>query len=303
MKIRKSDQHTLLLFAIVIAVAVFLVPQLSPDGLTDKAPTDTTRRKGKAGQYFAQPNVGYGDGSVASDAQGELFYFDPNTADSTQLLRLGLQPWQVRSIYKYRSKGGRYRQPSDFAQLYGLTLKQYRRLEPYIRIEKEVMARDVIARSPGRTETYGTSAGSTDKPRYPQGEQKLSLGQKVDINTADTTLLKRIPGIGSYFARRIVELRNRRQAFVDPEELLTIRNFPESALTYMTASANFPAIHINRMTQKELQAHPLLNYVQARDIVALRRTAGTISSLSDLSALSSFTPSLVKRIAPFVAFD
>ena len=28
----------------------------------------------------------------------ELFPFDPNTADSTQLLKLGLQSWQVRSI-------------------------------------------------------------------------------------------------------------------------------------------------------------------------------------------------------------
>ena len=31
----------------------------------------------------------------------EEFPFDPNTADSNQLLRLGLQPWQVRNIYRY----------------------------------------------------------------------------------------------------------------------------------------------------------------------------------------------------------
>ena len=35
----------------------------------------------------------------------ELFPFDPNTADSTTFLRLGLQLWQVRNIYKYRAKG------------------------------------------------------------------------------------------------------------------------------------------------------------------------------------------------------
>ena len=33
----------------------------------------------------------------------ETFPFDPNTADSTTLLRLGLAPWQVRAIYKYRA--------------------------------------------------------------------------------------------------------------------------------------------------------------------------------------------------------
>ena len=37
----------------------------------------------------------------------ETFPFDPNTADSTTLLKLGLAPWQVRAIYKYRAKHGR----------------------------------------------------------------------------------------------------------------------------------------------------------------------------------------------------
>ena len=58
--------------------------------------------------------------------QVESFVFDPNTADSIQLLRLGLRPWQVRNIYKYRSKGGIYRTKADFARLYGLTVKDYR---------------------------------------------------------------------------------------------------------------------------------------------------------------------------------
>ena len=66
--------------------------------------------------------------------QAERFLFDPNTADSTQLLRLGLKPWQVRNIYKYRAHGGIYRTPEDFARLYGLTVKQYRELEPFFRL-------------------------------------------------------------------------------------------------------------------------------------------------------------------------
>ena len=37
-----------------------------------------------------------------------LTAFDPNTADSTLLLQLGLQPWQVRSVYKFRAHGGVY---------------------------------------------------------------------------------------------------------------------------------------------------------------------------------------------------
>lgn len=36
---------------------------------------------------------------------------------------------------------------------------------------------------------------------------KLKPGATVDLNAADTTLLKRVPGIGSSFARRIVKYR------------------------------------------------------------------------------------------------
>ena len=68
--------------------------------------------------------------------ESELFEFDPNTADSTQLLALGLQPWQVRNIYKYRAKGGIYRTPEDFARVYGLTVGQYRRLAPISALAK-----------------------------------------------------------------------------------------------------------------------------------------------------------------------
>ena len=136
---RKTDRNAILLLILIVVVVVVTFPLLGEredastlpsqlrSGFTKKRHSVTQKQ-----QYYAQKQ----------DATGELFYFDPNTADSTQLLRLGLRPWQVRNIYKYRAKGGRYRQKEDFAMLYGLTLEQYRRLEPYIRIKPEVMARD-----------------------------------------------------------------------------------------------------------------------------------------------------------------
>ena len=207
---------------------------------------------------------------------------------------------------KYRSRGGRFRKKEDFARLYGLTLKQYRQLEPYIAIQPEVMAADVIK---GRQDTLNTlnnqnTPNIQNTPNTPKNpSSKLRYGETVDINTADTALLKRIPGIGSYYAMRIVELRQRRQMFSSPQELLAIRNFPESALAYMTASQNFPEIFVNLWSQKQLAAHPLLNYAQAREIITLRRTAGTITVTSDLAALPSLDVRTMERIAPFLRFD
>jgi DNA uptake protein ComE-like DNA-binding protein len=275
---------------------------------------------------YAQP--GENDGSKPADlSKGELFFFDPNTADSTQLLRLGLSPWQVKNIYRYRAKGGRYNYPEDFARLYGLTLKQYRRLEPYIRIQQEVMAADVIKphkeratssnysepKQSGNAIAKGSSYNNSSYSSYNNihardtsfhRPNKLKAGETVDINSADTSLLKRIPGIGSYYARRIVELRQRHKVFVSVDELLSIRNFPESALSYMKVNkTDIPIIKINKMTLEQLENHPLLTVTQARDIMTLRRTTGAIRTLEDLRLTRSLSSQALQRIAPYIDYS
>ena len=117
----------------------------------------------------------------------ETFEFDPNTADSTQLLRLGLQPWQVRNIYKYRAKGGRYHRPEDFSKLYGLTKGDYDRLLPFIKIADEYkLMSDIPQVKVAKNDTVV-------KGLY---QEKLKEGETVELNKADTTLLKKVPGIG-----------------------------------------------------------------------------------------------------------
>ena len=162
------------------------------------------------------------------------------------------------------------------------------------------MAADVIKRT---NRDPFIQSHATENTKIYNKSNKLAPGQTIDINTADTAELKRIPGIGSYFAQRIVDLRRRRQAFTSTDELLQgIRNFPEVSLTYMTVSNNFKTIYINNVSLKELAKHPLVNYTQARDIINLRRTTGNIHSMDDLSTLPSFTNKQLQRLAPFIVF-
>ena len=294
---RKSDRDAVILLFLVITVAVLLFPILSDKGQGTKYEGQGTKDKVQSARDKVQ-SAWY---EVQGTGDMKLEPFDPNTADSAQFLRLGLRPWQVRNIYKYRAKGGRYRHKEDFAQLYGLTLEHYRRLEPYIRIKPEVMARDVIEGS--RVQEFKSSKGQEFKGDVSPTSSQITFGETIDINTADTTALKRIPGIGSYYARRIVELRQRRQAFVSPEDLLVIRNFPETALSYMTVSHDFEKVHVNHLSLQQLKAHPLINHPQAADILRYRRLNGNICSAADMSNLPSFTREQLARLAPFLLFD
>ena len=71
-----------------------------------------------------------------------LATFDPNMADSTTFLSLGLPSWMASNILRYRNRQGRFRRPEDFRKIYGLTEEQYRTLLPYIRIAEEPTSPD-----------------------------------------------------------------------------------------------------------------------------------------------------------------
>ena len=66
----------------------------------------------------------------------ELFQFDPNTITHDDLVRLGFSDKQAQVIENYRSKGGKYTSPRDFAKMYVVDSAMYARLEPFIKIKK-----------------------------------------------------------------------------------------------------------------------------------------------------------------------
>ena len=289
--LQKSDRRTIILLLCVIVAAV-VVMKVVDDGSTKEAAltqleTDKQnhrqRQQPKSHTYYQ-----------TEERKAELFPFDPNSADSTQLLRLGLQPWQVRNIYKYRAAGGVYRQPRDFARLYGLTLKQYRRLEPYIRIKEEDM--------PAERYFYKYEPiEERDTMKYPI---KLQAEERIVLNRADTAQLRKVPGIGSYFARKIVEYRERLGGYYRVQQLLEIEDFPETAVDFFIIpdDTQLRKMNINRLSLNELKRHPYLNFYQARAIVDYRRLHGTIQSLDQLSLLRDFPREAIERLTPYVEY-
>lgn len=225
----------------------------------------------------------------------ETFFFDPNTADSTELLRLGLRPWQVRNIYKYRAKGGRYHRPDDFFRLYGLTQGDYERLRPYVRIADEYKLLSDV-----RPQAMQAKGEERDYPR----QEKLEEGVRVDLNTADTALLKKVPGIGSYYARKITAYRERLGGFVSLAQLGEVEGLPEGLEQWFDLSPEvYRPLCINRLTVDKMRRHPYLNFYQSRVIAEHRRKYGAIKKLQALSLYEEFTPADLERLQPYVCFD
>ena len=235
-------------------------------------------------------------GSYATEQRKETFPFDPNTADSNQLIRLGLQPWQVRNIYKYRSRGGIYRKKEDFAKLYGLTVKDYRRLEPYIRISSDYLPAATLVGD----RSYGADGANGTGEPYPR---KIDSTQHIVLNMADTTELRKVPGIGSYYAKEIVRYGQRLGGYVSVDQLDEIADFPQDAKKYFVVEDAHPQqLNVNKLTLQQLRRHPYINFYRAKAIMDYRRLHGNLKSLQDLRLSKDFPPEVIERLNPYVTF-
>lgn len=298
--------EALLLVVIVgLSIHAWMVPETATG---NREEARTTHRRG---------NITF----ATEETPVETFPFDPNTADSTTLLRLGLSPWQVRSIYRYRAKHGRYHIPEDFMRLPGMTNELWQRLGPMVRIAAAY--RYVTPSPPARRrqqdvagKTQGTAPAARDSVaaqpaatgqeaahQVTQRTAKLAAGQTVDVNTADTTLLKMIPGIGSKRAASIVAYRQKLGGFVSAEQAMEAIEMPDSVLKWMKAEpVPVRKIRINEWSVQQLMAHPYVSFYQAKAINEFRRDKGKIHSLEELSHLKRFKPSDIGRLEPYIAF-
>ena len=230
--------------------------------------------------------------------------FDPNTADSSTLVHLGLKKWQASNMLKYRAKGGRYRQAEDMKKLYGMTDSMYQALLPYIQID--TMAVKQYRNSVRKSRIDTTQSDSV--PRYISPKRDTVL----NLRTADTTELKLIRGIGSYRAKQIVRYRQQLGGFTHVEQLREIKALQPLLIDTLSADsllAHFwldsiivEPLSVNSIGVERLQRHPYLSFEQAKAIYELRRRKVRLNSIEALEQLDCFTPEELLRVAPYLSF-
>jgi len=134
-------------------------------------------------------------------------------------------------------------------------------------------------------------------------QPKIKTGEHIVLNTADTTALKTIPGIGPYFAKKVVEYGQRLGGYVSVDQLDEIEDFPLDAKDFLTVEGVSPRkLNVNTLSLNDLRRHPYINFYQAKAITDYRRLHGPLKSLNDLRLSKDFPPEAIKRLEPYVDF-
>ncbi|HLO37758.1 MAG TPA: helix-hairpin-helix domain-containing protein [Lacibacter sp.] len=221
--------------------------------------------------------------------KGELFSFDPNTATAEEWKRLGLREKTIQTILKYRTKGGKFYKPEDLQRIYGLHTNEYERLLPYVQIE--LKAKKIVE---------PTTASAEIKT-----ERKDYNSVVVDVNYADTTSWKQLKGIGSTYAKRIVNFRTKLGGFVSIEQVGETFGLPDSVFQKVKQqlrlnSSTINQIDVNSSTVDELKAHPYIGYSVANAIVQYRKEHGQFSTITELQKIGAIDGALYRKISPYL---
>lgn len=131
-----------------------------------------------------------------------------------------------------------------------------------------------------------------------------------ELNSADTTLLKRLPGIGSRRAAMITAYRDRLGGYHSPKQLCEIELIPDSIATALLPyiaikTDSIKRIKVNSSGIDRLRRHPYINYYQAREMHDLRWNATHMGVLhpADMDKIKAFSPEELERLMPYLDFS
>lgn len=284
LSITKKEWNALVVLLIVIAI-VLTAPYVYQYSRKDKVinfkdfDKDVAILNGAKGNYTADDS---NTGEPLSDEKLNrpvLFVFNPNNLPVNQWKQLGLSERQISIIKHYESKGGHFNKKEDVQKIYGITADDYKRLEPYINIP-------------------GASAYVSNK---------LSAGQVIELNNADSARLTRIRGIGPAFAARIVAYRQRLGGFINKEQLKEVygidtAKFAEIKDQVNIARARINKININAVDFEGLRKFPYLTNKQTNAVIQYRTQHGNYRSVADMKNIAILDDIILRKIEPYLSF-
>jgi competence protein ComEA len=237
--------------------------------------------------------------------------FDPNALTAHDWQQRGVPAAVARRIVSYGQKAGGYRYREQLARIHGLDPALLARLTPFMQLpDREQAFSRRSTNAPAGMSAAGASAFASASPNAATPTafaRKARVMRAFDLNTADTTTLMQMRGIGQRRAARIVELREKLGGFVSPTQLADVWGLDPALIDtlgkYGHVEAGFHPrpLAINSATLEELRTHPYVGYRLARVIVAYRDQHGPFAKVEDLRQIRILDDATYQKLLPYVA--
>ena len=131
------------------------------------------------------------------------------------------------------------------------------------------------------------------------------LQSRVDLNTADSISLERIPGLGPFYVKEIMKLRDKLGGIRDYAQLMMIYKMRDETIDRVADhtfidSISFSYIYINQVSLDRLGRHPYITWRQAKILINYRFQHGQFENLSDIKKCEVITDSTYHNLLPYI---
>ena len=233
-----------------------------------------------------------------------LFYFDPNTLDQKGWRQLGLSEKQALSVLKFNSKGNSFKKKEDLKKVFVISDEFYKKVEPFIKIENTAGEQKTISLQNIENEFQE----SFNNNSIPNEKIKQKEFEPIELNSADTGVLKSLKGIGSFYAYKILKYKQKLGGYISKEQLLEI---PEIDSTLFHSIKNnilvdttlIDKILINKVASFKLGGHPYFSKNLALALVNYRDKHGKFRSKNDLKKCVLVNDRVFNKIVPYISFE
>lgn len=212
---------------------------------------------------------------------------DPNLLSKQDWINLGLSQKQTNIVLKFSERGLRSNQ--DLKKIFVFPEELFNLIkDSLIYPEKSEI---------NRSDNY---------PKDLNDEVKEKV--LVDINTADSVTLKTIPGIGPFYAGKIVQHRIDLGGFISLNQLTEIWKFDEVKLESISeyiylSKVKLAKLDINKVSIDELVRHPYINYKIGNSIVKMREVNGKYLQVNEILKSKLITREIFNKIEPYLTIE
>lgn len=209
----------------------------------------------------------------------KIFPFNPNFITDYKGYSLGLSNEEIDRLHQFRAKDQWVNSVKQFQDVTKVSDSVLANISPYFKFPDWVT-------NPKPKPSYSSSFQNTNQPK--------TYAQKIDLNIATVSQLRKVYGVGEKLSENIIKYRDKNGGFISEVELINIWGLSPEVIARIKnqftvkTPRKIETFNLNTATRDQLVTIPHIDYEIANNILEERTLRDGFLIIEDLTKVEQF---------------